>query len=201
MDKEKSCWMKIWSRANVSFNIFKLIQHNFHVASIYSLFHSIFYSYDVILDVRTSNFEWFSKTKTLCKIITMKKSHTSKSKWAWTAAKKIPTIYLTVSKSSTLIQNICLNAYRSSTMSSFTMFWKEPNWCLRFIHSRVLPRRGFSSSESTSSDSITGKSISVAIFDLTSNERMNGLTRWMKHYKLSSNIPPTFIQHFIQHVG
>ena len=43
----------------------------------------------------------------------------------------------------------------------------------KLIRSRVLPRRGFSSSEFTSSDSITGKSMSVAIFDLTLNERMN----------------------------
>ena len=49
------------------------------------------------------------------------------------------------------------------------------------IHSRVLPRRGFSSSESASSDSVTGKSISVVIFDFTLNEKMNGLTFWMKH--------------------
>ena len=45
----------------------------------------------------------------------------------------------------------------------------------RLIRSRVLPWRGFSSSEFTSFDSITGKSMSVAIFDLTFNERMNGL--------------------------
>ena len=49
------------------------------------------------------------------------------------------------------------------------------------FYSRVLPRRGFLSSESTSPDSITGKSMSVAIFDLTLNERMNGLTCWMKY--------------------
>ena len=48
-------------------------------------------------------------------------------------------------------------------------------------HSRVLPGRGFSSPQSTSSDSITGKNMSVAILDLTLNERMNGLACWMKH--------------------
>ena len=47
--------------------------------------------------------------------------------------------------------------------------------------SRVLPRRGFSSSEPTSSDSITDKSMSVVIFDLTLNERINGLACWMKY--------------------
>ena len=36
------------------------------------------------------------------------------------------------------------------------------------------------SSEFKSSDSITGKSIPVAIFDLALNERMNGLACWMK---------------------
>ena len=72
----------------------------------------------------------------------------------------------------------------------------------KVILSCVLPRRGFSLSESTSSDSITGKSMSVTIFDLTLNEKMNGSACWMKHasnkhkrYKLSSNIPPTFIEH------
>ena len=48
------------------------------------------------------------------------------------------------------------------------------------IHSSVLPRRNFSSSESTSSDTITGKSMSVAIFDLTLNGRVNGFACWMK---------------------
>ena len=70
-------WMKIWSRANFSSNIFRLIQHSFHVGLVYSLFHPKFYSYDVISNVRTSNFEWSNKTKTLCKIITIKKWHTS----------------------------------------------------------------------------------------------------------------------------
>ena len=37
----------------------------------------------------------------------------------------------------------------------------------KLIHSRVLPRRCLSSSESTSSDSATGKNISTAITDLT----------------------------------
>ena len=52
---------------------------------------------------------------------------------------------------------------------------------IKLVHSRVLPRRGFSSSESTSSDSITGKNMSVTIFDLALNERMNGLACWTKH--------------------
>ena len=47
--------------------------------------------------------------------------------------------------------------------------------------SRALPQRDFSSSEFASSDSITGKRMSDAIFDLTLNERMNGLACWMKH--------------------
>ena len=47
----------------------------------------------------------------------------------------------------------------------------------KLIHSRVLPRRGFSSSshESRSPDGVTDQSMSVTIFDLTLNERMNGL--------------------------
>ena len=55
----------------------RLIQHNFHVGSVYALFHPTFHSYDVISNVTTSNFEWFNNTKTLCKIMAIKKSHTS----------------------------------------------------------------------------------------------------------------------------
>ena len=81
-DEEKLCWMKIWLRANVSSNIFRLIQQNFHVGLVYSLFHPAFHSYDVISNVGTLNFEWFNKTKTLCKIITIKKI--MHIKWKWT---------------------------------------------------------------------------------------------------------------------
>ena len=35
----------------------RLIQHNFHVGSVYALFHPTFHSYDVISNVTTSNFE------------------------------------------------------------------------------------------------------------------------------------------------
>ena len=77
LDEEKSCWTKIWLGAIFSFNIFRLIQHNFHAGQVYSLFHPTFHSCDTILNVRTSSFEWFNKTKTLCKLIAIKKSHTS----------------------------------------------------------------------------------------------------------------------------
>ena len=97
--------------------------------------------------------------------------------------------------SSRLIRNISLNAYRSSTMSSFIIFWKKPNWCLYFIHSRVLPGRRFSSWESTMSYSITGKSMSVSSFDLTTNERMNRLACWMKHVGWHLQTIYTFIQY------
>ena len=40
------------------------------------LFHPIFHSCDAISNVKTSNFEWFNKIKTLCKIITIKISYT-----------------------------------------------------------------------------------------------------------------------------
>ena len=58
---------------------------------------------------------------------------------------------------------------------------REKERLRKLVRSRVLRRRGFSSSEFTSSDSITGKSMSVAIFDLTLNERMSGLACWMEH--------------------
>ena len=50
----------------------------------------------------------------------------------------------------------------------------------KLIHSHILPRRALCS-ESTSSDSITTKSMSVVTFDLTLNERINGFACWMKH--------------------
>ena len=53
---------------------------------------------------------------------------------------------------------------------------KKKNRLKKLIHSRVLPLRGFSSAESTSCDSITGKSMSIAIFDLTLNENIVCLT-------------------------
>ena len=53
---------------------------------------------------------------------------------------------------------------------------KKKNRLRKLIHSCVLPLRGFSSAESTSCDSITGKSMSIAIFDLTLNENIACLT-------------------------
>ena len=75
-------WRKIVSDENLIAskflsNFFRLIQQNFHFGLVYSLFYPTFHSSDVISNVRTSNFEWFNKTKTLCKMITIKKSHTS----------------------------------------------------------------------------------------------------------------------------
>ena len=111
--------------------IFRLIQHNFHVGSVYSLFHPAFHYYfhssfiHHSLNLRTSNFEWFNKTKTLCKIITIKKITNIKLNWAWTAAKKILTIYLNykkkMGKNSKMQQRD-----RSSTMTCFITFWKNP---------------------------------------------------------------------------
>ena len=54
----------------------------------------------------------------------------------------------------------------------------------KLIRPRALPQHGFSSSEFTSSNCITGKSMSVAIRDLKLNERMNGLACWMKQIEL-----------------
>ena len=69
-----SCWMTcrigLTDRKNSKWR-------NFQVGYVYFLFHSTFHSYDVISNVRTWNFEWFYKTKTLCKTIAIKKSHTS----------------------------------------------------------------------------------------------------------------------------
>ena len=56
-------WMKIWSQLNFSSNIFRLIQHNFHVGLVYSLFHPTFHSYDVISNVRTLSFKFLQNKK------------------------------------------------------------------------------------------------------------------------------------------
>ena len=165
LDEEKSCWMKFWWWANFPSNIFTLIHQSFHVGSVYTLFHPIFPSYDVISNVRTSNCQWFNKTKTLCKIVAIKKSHTSN----WNEREQLHTH-----------QSIFLNADLSSTVSYFIMFWKEPNWCLCIIQSRVLPQRGFSSrhlSFVTSSINHGWKNETTCMLDDTH-----------KRYKLSSNI-------------
>ena len=182
--------MKIWPPANSSSNIFRLIQHSFHFGSVYSLFHPTFYSYAIISNIRTSN---------LAKNLSVNASYSSDNTGRWPPCISCGEItssicFKTVSKSSTLIQNISLNTYRYSTMSSFIMLRKEPNWCLRLTYLCVLHRGGFSSSESTSSDSITGKSMSFATFDLTSNERMN-VACWMKHVGWHVQTIQTFIQH------
>ena len=65
-------WISIVFHENLIASEF-LIQRNFRVGSVYSLFHEACHSYDVISNARPSRFEWFNKTKTLCKIITLKK--------------------------------------------------------------------------------------------------------------------------------
>ena len=181
LDEEKSCWMKFWWWANFPSNIFRLIHQSFHVGSVYTFFHPTFPSYDVISNITTSNCQWFNKTKTLCKIVTIKKSHTSN----WNEREQLHTH-----------QNISLNADLSSTVSYFIMFWKEPNWCLCIIQSRVLPQRGFSSRHCHLSPQPSFIISSVVIFDLTSNERMNRLACWMTRTN-DINFHPALLQHFI----
>ena len=157
-DEEKSCWMKIWFRANFSSNIFRLIRQNFHVVLTYPLFHQTFHSYDVISNLRTSNFEWFNKTKTLCKIITIKKIMHIKFKWAWTATKKILTIYLNYKnkmEKNTKMEQKRLKIVEQEKASRPKKVYKKnrkKEKLRKLIRSRVLPRRCFSSSEFTSSD-------------------------------------------------
>ena len=206
--------MKIWLRANFSSNIFRLIQQNFHVGLVYSLFHPTFHSYDVIWNVSTSNFKWFNKIKALCKTVTIKKSLNKAKMEMNKATKKILTIYLNyknkVEKNTKMEQKKLKIGEKEKTSRPKKVYKRnrKKERLRKLTRSRVLPRRGFSSSEFTSSDSITGKNMSVAIFDLTLNERMDGLAcEWNilddthKRYKLSSNILPTFTQNFIQHVG
>ena len=74
--KNHAGWRKIVLDENLIASKF-FIQQNYHVGLVYSLFHPRFHSSDVTSKVRTSNFEWFNKIKTLCKIIAIKKSYTS----------------------------------------------------------------------------------------------------------------------------
>ena len=192
--------MKIWLLANFLFNIFRLIQQSFHVRFVYSLFHSTFHSYDVISNVRTSNFEWFYKTKTLCKIITIKKIIHIESNWASTATKKILTIYLNnknkMEKNTKMEQNklkIVEKEKASRSNLSALAFYLS----MAFHH-----------------QSLQALIVSLAKVCLLLSMIWNWMKEWMdlhvgwnilndtyKRYKLSSNILPTFTQNFIQHVG
>ena len=117
------------------------------------------------------------------------------------ATKKILTIYLNYkdkAEKNTKMEQKKLKIAEKEKASRPKKVYKRNRKKERFrklIRSRVLPRRGFSSSEFTSSDSITGKSMSVAIFDLTLNERMNWLAWWMKHIGRHVNFHSTFFQH------
>ena len=111
-----------------------------------------------------------------------------KSKWPpcvsrWEIRSSI--CFKTVSKSFTHIQNIFLNAYRSAILLLYYVLEATQVMSLLY-HSRVLPRRGFSSSESTSSDSIADdiewKNEWTCMFDET---------YWMAHI----NVHSTFLQH------
>ena len=76
---------------------------------------------------------------------------------------------------------------------------EEPNWCLHFIQSRVLPRRGFSSHQS-----LQALIVSLAKRCTPPSLIWHRIKEWIdlhvgwnmvddtyKQYKLSSNIPPT----------
>ena len=67
------------------------------------------------------------------------------------------------------IRNISLNPKRSSTLNSFIILLKYPLFGLLFTQSRVGPRVGFSSSESTSSLNKT-KVASSAMLNFKMNE-------------------------------
>ena len=212
-DKEKSCWMKIWLRANFSSNIFTPIQQNFYVWLVYSLFHPKFHSYDVISTVRTSNFEWFNKTKTLCKLITIK-NHTPvhiKSKWPWTATKKILTIYLNFKNKMGKMQQKKLKIAEKEKASRPKKVYKKNRKKERL---RKLSTLVFYLGVAFYHQSLQALTVSLAKACLLPSLIWHWMKEWIdlrvewnildgtyKRYKLSSNILPTFTQNFIQHVG
>ena len=174
---------------------------NFNIGLVYSLFHSIFHSHDVILNVRTSNFEWFNKTKTLCKIIAIKKNHTCQIEISLNNSKEDFDHLSNLQEQNgeeyedgerKLKQR---KKKKQADQRKYTKETEKKEKLRKIIRSRILPRSGFSSSEFTSSDSITGESISIVSFDLILTERMNGLACWIKHIGWHVQTIYTFTQH------
>ena len=141
--------MKVCSRANFSSNIFRLIQHIFHVESVYSFFiqYFILMTSFRVLELRISN----DSTKLLTIYLNHKNNMGQNAK----------------------IQRKKLKIAEKEKAS------RPKKVCKGNRRLRKLRNTG----KSTSSDSVSGKSISVVIFDLISNERMNGLGCWMKHVR------------------
>ena len=157
------------------------------------LVYPTFHSYDIISNVRTSNFEWFNKTKTLCKIITMKKIIHIKSKWAWTATRKILT-YITRTKWG--------RKRRCSRRS-----WRQRKETEKKKGLGNLSSLAFYLGVAFHYQSLQALIVSLAKA-CPSPSLIWHWMKWMdlhvgwtmlddkhKRYKLSSNIPPTFIEH------
>ena len=83
--RKKSCWMKKYhvgwkfDREQIFDPTFSGSSNTIFMLDLFTpcfIQHFIVMTYDVISNVRNSNFEWFGKTETLWKIIAMKKNHT-----------------------------------------------------------------------------------------------------------------------------
>ena len=165
--QEKSCWMKIWLQT-----IFHpTFSGSSNIVFMFTQLNNILFL-NVISNDRTSNFEWLNKTKTLCKIMTIYKSNTlnrneleQQQRRLWHLS-KLQEQNLEVYKDVTEEVEIAEKEKKSRLKKVYKENRKKER-LKKLIHSRVLPRRCLSSSESTSSDSVTGKNISTAITDLT----------------------------------
>ena len=162
LDEGKSCRVKTWSQANFSFNTFGLIRYYFHVASVYSLFHPIFHCDDAISNFRTSNFKWCNKTKTL--II---QCHHFLCLWY-----VLKQFRRTLHSSETFPLMRIDPQWVSSLYSGKTQLMSPLYPLSLFNLARLFIIRVYI---------ISGKKMSVAIFDLTSNERINELACWMEN--------------------
>ena len=170
----------------------------------------------VIANVKTSNFEWFNKTKTLCKIIIIK-NHTpvhSKSKWSSTATKKILTIYpnyKNMGKNTKMQQKKLKTAGKEKASRPKKVCKgnrkKYKGWgnlsTLAFylgvtFHLQSLQALTVSLAKACPSSSLIWHWMKE-LMDLHVGWKM--FDDRYKRYKLSSSIPATFIQHFIQYVG
>ena len=139
------------------------------------------------------------QTKMFCKI-TKKITHIKSDH-----QQEILTTYLNyknkMHKSSILIQNFL--DYTLILHNEFFYYVLERIQLMSLLYPLLHLTWAWLLSDSTSSDSITGKIMSITIFDLTSNERMNWLTCWMQHVgwnvqmiKLSSSISANMLHRF-----
>ena len=171
--------MKIWSRANFSSNIFRLIQHNFHVVSVYALFHPTFHSHAVISNVNTRRWPCISCGEIRSSINSFEVLHI------------LPKYFFKCVK--ILHSEFPYYVLERTQLMSPLVFYLG----VAFLH-QSLPALIVSLAKACPSPSLIWHRMKEW---MELNVGWNMLDDTYKRYKLSFNIPPKFIQLLIQHVG